>query len=175
VHAPVCPYIQADPVEAIRRYFCPPLNSYLLEDTTIQVHPLNKPGVTVAGHAIRIWPQQHPGGSVGFRIDDALAYCTDTVVMMEKVEEATGVDLLLHELWLNDEDAAVQEKESQRHACLGPVAAFVRAARPRHFMPVHLYPHYTDAMLTRMTRAVQEASGVPSEIPVEGKSYDFPD
>ncbi|HMO51825.1 MAG TPA: MBL fold metallo-hydrolase [Kiritimatiellia bacterium] len=169
IHAPVCPFIQADPVEAIRRYFQPPLNSYLLEDTTIRIHPINRPEFEIAGHRIHVWSQRHPGGSIGIRIDDALAYVTDTVVMMENVAYVRGVDVLLHELWLNDEDAAAQEKESQRHACLGPVAAFIHAAQPRRFMPVHLYPHYDDAMLARMLHTVRTRAGVPAELPEEGR------
>lgn len=171
VHAPVCPFIQCDPVEAIRRYFCPPLNSYLLENTTMQIHPLNASEVEIAGHRVRVWPQRHPGGSVGLRIDDALAYVTDTVVMMENVEHTRGVDLLLHELWLNEADAAAQAEENQRHACFGPVAAFIKAAQPKRFMPVHLYPHYDDAQIAAMTEAIGRAGGVPSAVPTECRVY----
>ncbi len=173
VYAPVCPFIQCDPVEAIRRYFCPPLNSFLLEDTTMQIHPLNAGALDIAGHRVRVWPQQHPGGSAGFRIDDDVAYVTDTIVLMENVGHVRGVHLLLHELWLNDADAAAHVKESQRHACFGPVAEFVKAARPGRFMPVHLYPHYSDEELAAMTRAVEKASGVKSEVPVEKIAYNL--
>jgi ribonuclease BN (tRNA processing enzyme) len=125
-----------------------------LEDTNMKIHPLNRPEVEIAGHKVRIWSQRHPGGSIGIRIDDAIAYVSDTVVMMENVEQVKGVSLLLHELWLNDEDAAAQEKEANRHAC---------------FAPIHLYPHYTDEALTRMAHALQDVSGVPVLLPVEGK------
>lgn len=171
VYAPVCPFIQCDPVESIRRYFCPPLNSYLLESTTLQIHPLNKSEHVIAGHRVMVWPQKHPGGSVGFRIDDAVVYATDTTVMMENVEHTRGVDLLLHELWLNDADAARLSEENQRHACFGPVAAFVSEARPRRFMPVHLYPHYSDDEIDSMTRAIERMSGVSSVVPMEKTVY----
>lgn len=171
IHAPVCPYIGCDPVEAIRRYFLPPLNSFSLDDSTIQIHPLNAGELTIAGHRIRIWPQQHPGGSIGIRIDDTVAYVTDTIVMMENVAHVRGVDLLLHELWLNEADAAANEKENNRHACFGPVAEFVKTARPRRFMPVHLYPHYTDGEIAAMTHAIEKSSGVVSEVPEEARVY----
>jgi ribonuclease BN (tRNA processing enzyme) len=171
VYAPVCPYIQCDPVEAIRRYFSPPLNSFLFEDTTLQIHPVNTGELEIAGHRVRIWPQKHPGGSVGIRIDDALAYVTDTVVMLENIAHVRGVDMLLHELWLNDEDAAANDKENKRHACLAPVAEFVKATQPRSFMPVHLYPHYNDKQRAAMTREVERFSGVPSVVPVERQVY----
>ncbi len=171
VHAPVCPFIQADPVEAIQRLFCPPLNSYLFEDTTMQIHPLNTESFEINGHAIRVWPQRHPGGSIGIRIDDDLAYVTDTIVMMENADHVRGVKLLLHELWLNAEDAAANEAENNRHACYDQVRAFITAARPERFMPVHLFPHYTDQQLADMTRSIGEAAGVQADVPVEKRSY----
>jgi len=171
IHAPVCPYMPANPEEAIGRYFSPPLNSYRLEDTNIKIHPLNRPESTIASHRINIWSQQHPGGSIGIRIDNILGYVTDTVVMMENVSHVEGVSCLLHELWLNDEDASAQEMENKRHACFSPVARFVRAARPKQVMPVHLYPHYSDESLSRMVGELQQISGIRAELPVEGRIY----
>ncbi|HMP88935.1 MAG TPA: MBL fold metallo-hydrolase [Kiritimatiellia bacterium] len=171
IHAPVCPYIQADPVEAIRRYFSPPLNSYLLDKTTIQIHSLNQAKVRIGGHDVQVWPQKHPGGSVGLKFDDALAYVTDTVVMPENASQVRGVKVLLHELWLNDADAAEQESENQRHACFGPVAKFVKDTRPGLMMPVHLYPHYSDEALKQMAKSLQDAAGVDVELPEECREY----
>ena len=171
LHAPVAPFIDGDPVEAIGRYFAPPLNSYRLADSTIRIHPVRESTFAIAGHRIAVWLQRHPGGSVGYRIDDRLAYITDTVVMMENVPHAAGVDLLLHEMWLNEADAAADEKENQRHACFGPVAAFVKAAQPRRVMPVHLYPHYSDDDIAAMTAALATHAGVPADVPVEGRVY----
>jgi ribonuclease BN (tRNA processing enzyme) len=173
IHAPVCPFMPVNPEEAIRRYFSPPLNSYLLETTTITICPLNAPEQEIAGRRVTVWAQQHPGGSVGLRIDDAIAYVTDTVVMPENAAHVRGVDLLLHELWLNDADAQAQDGERNRHACFSPVADFVRAAAPRRVMPCHLYPHYDDATLTAMTRDLATASGIPAELPVEGQVYEL--
>lgn len=167
VYAPGKPFIDADPVEAIRRYFCPPLNSYLLEDSTIRIHPVTAESFMIGSHRITVWPQRHPGGSVGFKIDDQMAYITDTVVMMEHVRHAAGVKLLLHELWLNARDAAIEEKENNRHACLEPVTEFVAAAKPALFMPVHLYPHYRDEEIRAMLSGIQMKSGVECLRPVE--------
>lgn len=175
VHAPAAPFIEADPVEAVRRYFQPPLNSYLLEKTNIRIHPIDQEETRIAGHRVCAWKQRHPGGSIGIRLDDAMVYITDTVVMMEHVERARGISLLLHELWLHDEDAACEVGESQRHACFGPVAKFVKAVQPGRFLPCHLYSGYDERTLARMTQAVQDATGVPAEVPVEGRVYEFPE
>jgi len=173
VHAPTCPFMSANPEEAIRRYFSPPLNSYELKDCSIDIHPLNQEKQDIAGHRVQIWSQKHPGGSVGIRIDDDIAYVTDTVVMPENVEQVRGVSMLLHELWLNDADASTQEKESNRHACFGPVAEFIKSAAPKRMMPVHLYPHYSDAQLELMTHELAQKSGIPANLPIEGRVYDL--
>ena len=169
IHAPVCPFIACNPEEAIGRLFSPPLNSYCLEDTRIRIDPVNGAEKVVAGHRLRFWSQQHPGGSVGIRIDDALAYVTDAVVKMEDVERVRGVDVLLHELWMNEADAAKDEKERNRHACFGPVAEFVKASRPGRVMPVHLYPFYSDAELDGLAVRLGEVSGVEVILPREGE------
>ncbi len=168
IHAPVCPFIQADPEEAIRRYFSPPLNSYTLDTTQLVIEPVNGPEKTIAGHTVRFWAQKHPGGSVGIRIDNALAYVTDTVVMEENAGHLQDLDLLMHELWLNEEDAAKDEHENNRHACFGPVAAFVAKVKPARMMPVHLYPGYDDAALSAMIGELERRSGVPVIMPQEG-------
>ena len=172
LHAPAPPLMEADPREAIGRYFSPPLNSYRLEDSTLRIEPLTG-SCEIAGHRMEVWPQPHPGGSIGMRIDDALAYVTDTLVVPEHADRVRGVDLLLHELWLNDEDAAQQPEERARHAYLSPVTEFVRAAQPRRFMPIHLYPHYPESALQAMAEGVQAQTGVPTEVPQEKIVYTF--
>lgn len=171
LHCPVCPFMPLNPEEAIGRLFSPPLNSFELKDANMKISPMNKSSFTIAGHRITVWPQQHPGGSVGFRIDDEVAYMSDTVVMMENVGQVAGVKLLLHELWLNEKDSKEHEKEFKRHACYGPVAEFVRAARPKRMMPVHLYPHYTDRQLEALTRKLECETGVSCLLPEEGRVY----
>lgn len=169
LHCPVCPFMPVNPEEAVARLFSPPFNSYELKDTKLRIEPVNKTSFTVAGHTVTVWPQQHPGGSVGFRIDDAVAYMSDTTVMMENVDKVAGVKLLLHELWLNEKDSKTHVKEFNRHACYGPVAEFVKAARPGRMMPVHLYPHYTDRQLEAMTAKLSRETGVSCVLPVEGE------
>jgi len=173
LYAPGKPYIDADPVEAIRRYFCPPLNSFLLEDSTIRIHAVKADTFQIASHSIRAWPQRHPGGSVGFKIDNGIAYITDTVAMMENARHVAGVKLLLHELWLNERDAARQEKESNRHACFGPVAEFVAAVKPEYFMPAHLYPHYRDDEIREMLSLISQQSGARCIFPQEKQTVSF--
>jgi ribonuclease BN (tRNA processing enzyme) len=171
VHAPTCPFLQANPREAIERLFSPPVNSFTLERNNLEIVPINAERMTIGGVAFRFWSQRHPGGSVGMRLDDELAYMTDTVVMPENAAHARGVKLLMHELWLTDEEAAADEDERNRHSTISPLADFVRACSPRHAMTIHLAPNRSDDETRAMAARVAASSGVPVDVPVEGRVY----
>jgi ribonuclease BN (tRNA processing enzyme) len=51
---------------------------------------------------VRVQPL-HPGGSVGFRVGDAFAYCTDTAPDPDSASFARGVASLVHEAWTTEE------------------------------------------------------------------------
>ncbi len=56
--------------------------------------------------SISWFPLEHPGGSIGFRIQSGskvLAYVTDTVARMESpyLSKIHNADLLLHECYFN--------------------------------------------------------------------------
>ena len=60
------------------------------------------------GGTLTHFPLQHPGGSLGFRLDwpgHSLAYVTDTTAAADAayVEKIRGVDLLLHEAYFADD------------------------------------------------------------------------
>jgi ribonuclease BN (tRNA processing enzyme) len=172
VHAPVAPLVDAvDAEAAIARYFMPPLNSFRLEDSTIRVQPLAEPLVNIGSHRLRVWSQQHPGGSIGLCMDERIAYVTDAVLRPGDAEQVRGVDCLLHELWLTETDAAAQPAERQRHACVDGLLNVMQVALPKRVMPIHLYPHYSLAERQALADALQEAAGVEVIVPVEGQVY----
>lgn len=86
---------------------------------------------------------QHPGGSIGFRVDwpnHSLAYITDTTATDEAdyIEFIREVDLLLHECHFPD---GVEElAKTTGHSCLTPVANICRQAEVKQCVIVHLNP-----------------------------------
>jgi len=91
---------------------------------------------------------QHPGGSVGFRLqwpDRSLAYITDTTsrgASSSYVEFIRGVDLLVHEC--NFADGREELAELTGHSCTTPVAEVARAAAVGRLVLTHLNPLVTD-------------------------------
>lgn len=86
---------------------------------------------------------EHPGGSVGYRLDGpggSLAYVTDTTASPEKayVERLRGVDVLVHECYFPDSQAEFAVKTG--HSFLSPVAEVARRAAVGRLVLVHVDP-----------------------------------
>lgn len=101
--------------------------------------PMNLPNKTLLSH----FPLQHPGGSVGYRLDwpgRSLAYVTDTTAHdgADYIEKIRGVDLLIHECYFPD--GWEEKAELTGHSCISPVARVARAAGVRRLVLVHINP-----------------------------------
>jgi ribonuclease BN (tRNA processing enzyme) len=172
VYGPSRPFIDADPQEAVLRLFRPPLNSFSLADCRMTVEAIREDRMDIGGVEVRFWPQRHPGGSVGMRIGGRIAYLTDTVVMPENAEHARGVDTLLHELWLTDQEAAEDEAERGRHSTFTPLADFIKLCTPRRFFPVHLNPRRKPEDTRALCERLQAQTGVETALLEEGRVYE---
>lgn len=86
---------------------------------------------------------EHPGGSVGYRIDwpdRSMAYITDTVASLDAdyVPFIEGVDTLVHECYFPD---GYEDKgQLTGHSCLTPVAEVARASGAKKVYLVHINP-----------------------------------
>ncbi|MBN1910916.1 MAG: MBL fold metallo-hydrolase [Pirellulales bacterium] len=99
------------------------------------------------GGRLTHFPLEHQGGSVGFRLDwpdRSMAYVTDTTAdpTADYVEHIRGVDLLLHECYYGDEDAAWAKKTG--HSSTTPVAQVARTADVGRLLLIHINPRRTD-------------------------------
>ena len=113
---------------------------------SITFHPLDEVGspLQLAGGANISWfPLEHPGGSIGFRIQSSgktMAYVTDTVARPTSpyLSNIGGLDLLLHECYFTDDYQALAEKTG--HTWLSAAVDVVRHVRPRKTGLIHLNP-----------------------------------
>ncbi len=135
-------HCQQDKAEAIQTH----LYSNLLFPVppNFEFHHLNgDPVELLDGSTLHSIEMNHPGGSLGFRIDwpdRKLAYITDTTAsnVAPYVEFIRGVDTLVHECYFPDgwEDKA----ELTGHSCLTPVAEVSRLACAGRTFLVHINP-----------------------------------
>lgn len=95
-----------------------------------------------AGGIVKHVSLQHPGGSIGYRVDfpqGSLAYITDTTAGGgEYVEFIRGVDVLIHECNFPDRYAEWAEKTG--HSNLTPVIETARSAGVHRLILTHFDP-----------------------------------
>lgn len=102
-------------------------------------------GVLELGNDCKVshFPLEHPGGSVGFRLDWAdrsMAYVTDTVADPDAdyVEKIANVDLLVHECYFGDDNAEYASKTG--HSWGSAVAKVAQKAKVKRLALVHVNP-----------------------------------
>ena len=96
-----------------------------------------------SGGKLTHFPLQHPGGSLGYRLDwpdRSVAYVTDTIAerSADYVEKIRGVDLLIHECYFDDR--MPEQAKLTGHSCLTPVAEVAAAAEVGRLVLVHIKP-----------------------------------
>ncbi len=99
------------------------------------------------GGNLKCFPLEHPGGSLGFRLDwpgHSMAYVTDTVadVHAEYVNIIRGVDLLVHEAYFANDAKDLQRMTG--HSSLHSAAAVANAAQVGQLVVVHIDPQIED-------------------------------
>jgi ribonuclease BN (tRNA processing enzyme) len=123
----------------LRRLVAPPLFAHELGDIVDAVEELPIGELRLGAFAIRTRAQErHTHPSVGFRVEDALAYCTDTGYDPGCAEFARGCRHLLHEAFWMDEAA------DGTHSTAAEAARIARAAGVGGLTLIHLHPRLRD-------------------------------
>ncbi|HEX9800646.1 MAG TPA: MBL fold metallo-hydrolase [Thermoanaerobaculia bacterium] len=162
IHAPVAPLVAAG-TEALDRLLAPPLFPVRLHrwPLPVEVAPYSGSRLEIAGLSLALRAQKHPGGSVGVRVGDALAYVTDTTLDLATIDFVRGVGTLLHEVWLDDAEAAATDVGASGHSAAGAVAELARAARVGRLCPVHHHPRRDEEALERLIASMAPRAGCP--------------
>jgi len=170
IFAPTSPLTTAG-TEALDRLISPPLFPLAFHRWPIPVEivPYGGPQLEIDDLKVRVRGQKHPGGSVGVRIGDALAYVTDSILDLQTIDFVHGVRNLLHEVWLDDEEASRTDVNASGHSSATPVAELARQARVGRLLPVHHHPRRTAAELESMVEKMRQVARCPVEVPVEGR------
>jgi ribonuclease BN (tRNA processing enzyme) len=173
IYAPGRPFVEAEPDEAFGRLLQPPLFPRRFQDfpTRVEVFPLKSGFLKIGNMSIQLHGQNHPGGSLGVRIGDGIAYVTDTPVEQTTQTFVQGVKLLLHEVWLTDEEAEQDEVECEKHSYVSGVVQITKHAKVGSLMPIHHHPRRLDVDIHKLAQEMEALAGVEVIVPEEGKVY----
>lgn len=132
---------EADKLDAVERHLFSELLFPVRCD--LDLKPLETVEQLAGGGRLTHVRLEHPGGSVGYRLDwpgHSLAYITDTTAAADAayVEFLRGVDLLVHECNFRDDQAEFARLTG--HSCATPVAEVARRAGVGRLLLVHLDP-----------------------------------
>lgn len=175
IWAPAPPLVDGVPEEALGRLIAPPLFPLRLADfpMPVEVVPYSGDTLEVAGLRLRLRRQRHDGGSVGMVIDERLGYLTDCEMEEASADFARGVELLVHEVWLLEEQIAAGAKR-YGHSTAEEVARLATACGAGALMPVHHHPTRDGAGVAAVLARLAEHTRVPVVPAEEGREIVLP-
>lgn len=168
--APEPPLVDATPAESLDRLVGPPLFVTTLRNMGVEVVPLDSGELHIGSLVFRMRRQHHPGGSVGYRLGDSLAYMTDTIVDDESARFADGVHFLLHEVWLTESEALQTPAADSGHSDVAAVGRLAASCGVRDLCLVHHHPKRTASELEELARTLRSMGDFRVWIPDEGRS-----
>src|SRR4051812_18200326 len=126
------------------------------------------------GGRVTWFPLEHPGGSVGYRLEwpgHSMAYVTDTTARKGAayVEKIRGVDFLIHEAYFADESSG--SPAGTGHSSLPEVARVAAEAQVGRLVLVHLDPMMTNVGSFNMAAARQVFANC--ELGFDGMEIEF--
>lgn len=173
IYAPGRPFVEADPEDALGQLLRPPLFPLRLRDfpVPVEVIPVTGEHLQVGALSVQLRTQKHPGGSMGIRIADTIAYATDTAVEQATAAFVHGVRLLMHEVYYADGEVEEERAAREGHSFAGEVARIAGEAGVERLMPIHHHPLRSDAELRRLAREMALRAEIEVIVPEEGRSY----
>ena len=183
VHVPEALPSGGDPLSGvtglIRRPYDP--KPWEAQDNFELVTEVSRIGVNeVAGHELRVLRQKHSDPSVGYRLDDAFAFCTDTVADEATAEFARGADLLLHEAFIDGVEETQPDKQQlvqttyAAHTSARQAARLAVQAGVNELLLVHLNPLFDEDYYQQMARSARSL-GANAQVQPDLYSRELPD
>ena len=172
LYCPGPPYVDANPQGTIARLLSPPLFSLKLSDYPCETHLKIVDGPTeINGHKFDFLRLDHDGGCLGMKIDNTLAYLTDTPVKKDYETFVQSCKTLLHDTWITKEEAKIRKDQAKRHSVVDDVTAFAQKCDVSFLHLVHLHPTWNEAKL-KLIASECKFSALETIIADEGAIYE---
>jgi phosphoribosyl 1,2-cyclic phosphodiesterase len=161
-------------VESVATWLSPPFFPVPFAEipARVEVTEVREESWEIGGLSVRTAPVQHPGGALGYRLEEGaatLAFIPDNELDVDTgagLELAIGADVLLHDSQFTD--AEYPDRVGWGHSSLSAFAAFVRRTEPVRAMMFHHDPAHDDDMLEAMRDEAARLAGREIELAAEG-------
>ncbi len=149
-------------------YFAFPLVAYPMDLSFVDIE-LGKNAI--AGVEVNTLLQSHSDPTIGYRIDDHLAYITDTACSSDTIDFVHGANILLHETWfdtleynalISKNGGSITEDVSialRSHANIDWVMQVANRAQINTLFLIHLNPSYNDERIHQMLAYAKTSFG----------------
>lgn len=174
VHVPTGSVNGVEPRDGAPELIRPPFfPEAFLEQKRVSLATVEEGPNEVAGIEVTVRRQRHADVSVGYRVGDRFVFATDTVADEGTAELADGVDVLVHEAWIDgrEEDDPAQRtlvrKAYSSHTSARQAAGLARAADVGELYLVHLNPLFDEeyyASMLASARTVFERTRIPADL-----------
>jgi ribonuclease BN (tRNA processing enzyme) len=135
IHGPGAALYGVATKDILTRVYAHPQAAFDLSDVASEVHDVALGSAEPGGVSIEVRRQGfHPDPTLGVRIGDRYAWCTDTGADPETAVFARDVDVLFHDMWALEADGPVG------HASGAECGRLAEAAGARLLVGIHLSP-----------------------------------
>lgn len=167
LYVPSNPLVDTNGKKAIENFINKPYFSLPIYDFPnlhkIIEYSTNK--IEINNNLIEFLRLKHDGGSVGIKINNEIAYITDTFVNNSYENFIKECHFVLHEIWaLKCEDPLLQE---QRHSYFEDVVNLLAKTNCKRLLPIHINPSWNKNKINTVFSS--KIDNLKIEIPVEGK------
>jgi ribonuclease BN (tRNA processing enzyme) len=173
VYGPATPHNISNPEEALGKLLTAPYSAPLdFHPFEVKLIPVSEESLTVDGFEMRFRTQKHWCKSMGIRLGDEIAYITDTVPDDGTTDLVRGVKLLLHEVWMTDDELETDEIGRREHSNASAVARIGMEADVGRIMMIHHRPERTTEEIEEMRQSMEKAAGRKVIAPIETRVYE---
>jgi ribonuclease BN (tRNA processing enzyme) len=159
IHGPGAWLYEASTASILDSLLSPPFQPRSLKESGMQVAELRPSGLSIGNSIVTARHQTlHTSASAAFRVDDALAYCSDTGFDDGNIAFAQGCALLAHEAWLPGAVGA------DGHSSVVEAAQVARQAQVARLLLTHLAPDADPTRLELEARTVFEQTTAASDL-----------
>jgi ribonuclease BN (tRNA processing enzyme) len=174
VYGPATPHNISNPEEALGRLLDAPYSAPLgFHPFEVKLIPVSEDSLTVDGFEMRFRTQKHWCKSMGIRLGDEIGYITDTIPDEGTTELVKGVKLLLHEVWMADDEVGADEIATREHSNASAVARIGKEAGVGRIMMIHHRPERTAEQIEEMRQSMEGEAGREVIAPVETHAYEI--